>query len=182
MAITFPTFRPGLRLVDSSGTPLAGFSNLAISVTDGAYQPGNPGAGLGLCLRRCRVAYVPEIEAAFDLNYIERWRILGFRPEIVLDFSMIECNNATSNDQFGLKLLRYLWQSGVSSQTYAALQFNLYGFNGSSPWRGVRPMNPFDPKPAEDREVYGFTWSMQLRCTSLSTTSASTSRWEDSKW
>lgn len=153
--MAFPTFVPGLRSVNSGGgvtrgpfnlTPLAGRSN-GFSVVD------------------CRPPeYVPEYQVEYlNLAYTERWTLLGVRPIVRMEFILVDVGAG----DFGLTLLRKLWEDGISSQTFAGLQFNLYMSNPASQWRGIRPVVPWNLREAGGKQTRGFSWSFEARCTSL---------------
>jgi len=149
----FPTFRPAIRLVDSVGSVLIGPLRL--------WQPN----AQGVFLRESRIEYAPELLGPYmNLQYAKRWRLLGYRPAVSLDFI---CLNAETGTAFA-NLYQY-FVGAMASETYAALQFNLYE-QTSGVWRGMIPTTPWAPRPCGGKQRVGFELSFGLEARDLIST------------
>jgi hypothetical protein len=83
--MAFPTFRPAIRLVNSVGTVTLGPLSL--------WLP-NP---QGIILRETRIEYVPELLGPYtNLAYSKRWRLLGYRPMVSLDFASLDADTGSA--------------------------------------------------------------------------------------
>lgn len=143
--MTFPTFNPALRTVNSGGTEVIAPVVLA-----------QPNTG-GIVLSRCRPEYVPELLGPWaNLAYTMRWRLLGYRLQVNLSFALLDPETST-----GLATIRSLYVAGIASETFAALQFTLwYTTSPAATWVGVRPTGAWNPRPAQDKQ--GIGWELEL--------------------
>lgn len=159
--MAFPTFKPALRIVNSTGGVLAGPQIL--------YQPNSQGL---FCDTSCE--YVPEFLGPWmNLSYSTRWRLLGYRPLVSLHFAL-----ATVDGASGFANLFQYYVAGVASETYAALQFNLYSAS-SSVWRGMTVTTSWAPKPARGKQRAGFEMDMTLEARDLISAPGD---WSSSVW
>lgn len=147
-ALALP-FHPGLRTVTSGGVVILGPYSL-FNDTMSAYGFDPPDAN---------VIYT-KVEKSWE-NY--SWsivrRLYGYRPSITLRFSLIDGGPAI------LKGLQDLFVAGAASETYAALQFNLYA-DGAGAWRGVFPESDWEPKKAGGKHG-GWELDVTLTCRDL---------------
>jgi len=137
-------FHPALRTVTSSGTVLTGPFTLW----------GDSMATYGITLPTATVTY-PKTEQSWEnWQYSVVRRLYGYRPAITLSFPLID-GSATV-----LKQLQDLFTAGAGSETYAALQFNLFAASGESgAWRGVFPTTDWDPRRAGGKQG---AWELEL--------------------
>lgn len=148
--MSYPTFRPALRVVNSGGGVTLG--PLAL------YQPNSQ----GIFLASTRVEYVPELLGPWlNLAYSQRLRLLGYRPRVELDFALLQVDGASAG-----ALLYQFYVAAFSSDTFAPLQFNLYS-TGSTVWRGVFPTTPWNPRPVGGKERLGFEFAVTLEARDL---------------
>lgn len=155
MANVFVQYTPALRTVNSGGTVIAGPTDLYLARTS-----------LGIWLADTRVEYVPEMLGEWlTYSYGTRWRLLGYRPKVTLSFALLETDTTTS--AYGLDLLLSYYTAGLASETYAALQFNLFSAVYGSSWRGVIPKSPWAPTPAQGKQLTGHELTLDLVCTDL---------------
>jgi len=167
MAVTFPAYRPALRVVDSVGGVLYGPTPL--------YQPDS--AALGITTARTRVEYVPELLGEWlSYSYRYRWRKLGYRPSVTLSFALLESDPARIG--YGLSLIYGYYTAALASETYAALQFNLYSLT-STDWRGMMPKSSWNPSPAQGKQAHGHELELSLTATDLIATPGD---WTLSQW
>lgn len=141
--------RPALRLVNSSGAVVAGPLKL--------WLPDSMNQGI-ICTASVR--YTPELLGPYpNTSYQERWRVLGYRPEIDLRFPAVLADGAS-----GAALLLSYFTASLASETFAALQFNLF-HDTSAVWRGVYPTSGWEPRPlgGKDRLGYEMEWSLRAR-------------------
>lgn len=156
MSLQYPAFRPALRTVNSAGVqvraPLDLYSKYGSISTNGWYLQG------------WDVDYVPELLGEWmNTSYEVRWRLLGLRPMVNLRFACILTDPAAGD--YGLTLLRKLITEGLSSETYAALQFNLF-YNGAfttAAWRGFRPASPINARKVAGKDGTFFEMDMDLK-------------------
>lgn len=149
--MSYPTFRPALRLVNSSGSVTAGPLALSLPNAQGIH-----------C--NASVEYVPEFLGPWlNLSYQQRWRLLGYRPQVTLEFPLLVVDGASA----GALLYQY-YVAGAASETYAALQFNL--FNGSSAvWRGMLLTSPWAPRHANGKQRVGWELTLTMEARDLIT-------------
>jgi hypothetical protein len=167
----FPTYSPGLRVVNSVGTVLYGPTLLDV-----------PHAGLsnGVVLASARVEAQPELLGTWTtFGFAHRWRLLGYRYSVVLRFALMESSPGIT--KYGLDLIRYYYDAGLTSESFAALQFNLYASNAvnGSPWRGVYPTTAWNPVPVGGKQVTGHEMTLNLQGRDLI---SSVGNWGDQLW
>lgn len=159
MSNGFVQYRPAIRLVNSVGAVTAGPTVL--------YQP-TASSSYGIWLKSARVEYQPELLGPWmSFGYAKRWRKLGYRPHVSLDFALLETDNTST--AYGLDLLLSYYNGGVSSETFGSLQFNLFSTSGSSPWRSFVPESAWAPQPAQGKQFSGHTLTMDLSAVELIT-------------
>lgn len=147
--MSYPTFKPALRIVNSTGGVIAGPLNL--------YQPNAQGI---VC--DASVEYVPELLGPWlNLAYQQRWKLLGYRPRVTLDFPLLVVDGASA----GALLYQY-YVAGMGSETYAGLQFNLYSV-ASTAWRGMIPVTPWNPRHVKGRQRIGWELALTLEARDL---------------
>lgn len=160
----FP-FRPALRTVNSVGAVVAGPLRL--------WQPS--AASAGLVLRSCSVEYPPELLGPYmNTGYALQWRLLGYRPQVELVFPVVIADGASGFAQ----LLSY-YVAGLASESYAALQFNLYE-TSCNVWRGMLPSESWAPRPMSGKWATGYECGMTLRARDLVT--GSPGDWTAGTW
>lgn len=161
--MAFYKFRPAIRLVNSTGAVVAG--PLKLWMPDSLNQ--------GIILESSVPRYAPEILQYSNLAYSERWRLLGYRPEVDLVFSAVLADGAS-----GYANLHSYYLGALASGTYAALQFNAF-HDSSSVWRGMYPTSGWDPKPIGGKQRSGYAVTISLRARDLITTPGS---WDAGTW
>ena len=140
---SFPTLHPAFKSVSSDGSTYRSPVIL--------YQPNT----VGIYLDRCRVEYVPELLGPYmNLSYSQRWRLLGYRIAVSMAFSFLDATAFS-----GLSVLRTFYTDGLSSESYAKLQFSMW-YPDTPDWIGIRPTGSFSPRPAQDRQGSG--WQLEL--------------------
>ena len=150
--MAFFPFAPALRIVNSGGSVVSGPLVLSLPNTQGIY------------LRESRCEYVPELLGPWtNLGYSTRWKLLGYRPRVELDFNLLTAAGAS-----GQALLYQYYVAGLTGENYAALQFNLYS-GTSSTWRGMIPTTPWAPRPANGKQRIGYELSITLDARDLVT-------------
>lgn len=149
--MAFYKFKPALRLVNSSGGVIAG--PLKLWMPDSLSQ--------GILLGSSVPRYAPEVISYQNLSYADRWRLLGYRPEVDLVFPAVLADGAS-----GYALLHSYYFAGLQSGTFAALQFNLY-HDTSSVWRGMYPTSAWEPKPIGGKQRSGYEITISLRARDL---------------
>lgn len=149
--MAFYKFRPAIRLVNSTGAVVAG--PLKLWLPDSLNQ--------GIILESSVPRYAPEILQYSNLAYSERWRLLGYRPEVDLVFSAVLADGAS-----GYANLHSYYLGALASGTYAALQFNAF-HDSSSVWRGMYPTSGWDPKPIGGKQRSGYEVTISLRARDL---------------
>ena len=159
-----PAKHIGVRTVSSTGAIIR--SQMLLSVIDGAVTT------YGVYLEKDRVEYVPAlIGPVQNLSYDERWRFLGYRPVIDLNFIYLApLPSADPGHLWGVNLLRTLHYEGLGSESYGTLQINLFANNGASPWRAVRPDSSWAPSPFQAKEYAGWELSLKFQAISLVST------------
>lgn len=160
--MSFPTFKPALRIVNSTG-----------SVTAGPLALSQPNAQ-GIYLSAVSVEYVPEMLGPWlNLAYQQRWKLLGYRPMVTLDFPL-----AVVDGRSGFANLYSYYVAGLTGESFAALQFNLYS-DTSAVWRGMVTKSPWAPKPAQGKQRAGYELSIQLEARDLI---AGPGSWANGEW
>lgn len=149
--MAFYKFKPAIRLVNSSGAVIAG--PLKLWMPDSLSQ--------GIYLESSVPRYAPEIIQYSNLSYAERWRLLGYRPEVDLVFPAVLADGAS-----GAAQLYQYFVGALASGTYAALQFNAYHDTGG-PWRGMYPTSAWEPKPIGGKQRLGYSLTISLRARDL---------------
>lgn len=143
--MSFPTFKPALRIVNSGGSVISG--PLAL------YQPNTQ----GIFLRSAECEYVPELIGPWmNLAYGQRWKLLGYRPRVTLSFPLLQVDGAS-----GAALMYQYYVAGLSGESFAALQFNLF-YGDSAIWRGMFPTTPWNPRVANGRQRVGYEIDITL--------------------
>jgi hypothetical protein len=156
MADIFQTLNPALQVNNPSGQAIIGPVYLAPRAAGGT-------TGLkdyGVLLRSCDIEYPHELLGPwFNPSYEKRFRFLGYRPLITLQFDLVI--DDSTNASKGLALLRTFHDYGLRWEEGYALLFNAYtGLGGG--WREVFPTNPFAPKKAGAVQVCGWELEMHL--------------------
>ncbi len=160
--MSFPTFRPALRTVNSSGAVTAG--PLALS------QPNAQGIYLG----SAACEYVPELLGPWpNLAYQTRWKLLGYRVRVTLDFPL-----AVTDGLSGFANLYSYYVAGLTGESFAALEFNLF-YGDSATWRGMVTQSPWSPRPAQGKQRAGYELSIQLEARDLI---AAPGNWTNKEW
>lgn len=144
-------FTPALRLVNSSGGVISG--PLKLWLPDGEAQ--------GIYLESATPRYAHELLGPYtNTRYTERWRLLGYRPEVELVFSALRA------DLPGYSLVLGYWSAALAGGTYAALQFNAF-HDTCNVWRGMYPTTPWDPRPIAGKQGIGYSVTVGLRAAAL---------------
>ena len=149
--MAFYKFKPALRLVNSAGTVIAG--PLKLWLPDSLSQ--------GIYLDSSVPRYAPELLQYSNLAYSERWRLLGYRPEVDLVFPAIVADGAS-----GYALLHSYYFGALQGGTYAALQFNAF-HDTCAVWRGMYPTSAWEPKPIGGKQRSGYALTISLRARDL---------------
>jgi hypothetical protein len=148
--VAFPNFTPALRNVNASGAVTLGPTIL--------YQP-NP---QGIYCSEAACDYAPELLGPWpNLQYSIRWRLLGYRPIVTLRFPMLLADGGSA-----MALLYQHYIAGLSGETFAALQFNLF-YGASLTWRGMRPTSGWNPRPAQGKQRAGYEIDLSLEARDL---------------
>ena len=145
--MAFYPFSPALRIVNSGGAVVSGPLVLSLPNTQGIY------------LRQTRCEYQPELLGPYmNLAYSMRWKLLGYRPRVELEFNLLTAAGAS-----GQSLLYQYYVAGLTGENYAALQFNLFSTT-SSVWRGMVPAPgvAWAPRPAGDKQRIGYELTLSL--------------------
>lgn len=161
--MAFFKFKPAIRLVNSSGAVTAG--PLKLWMPDSLNQ--------GIYLESSVPRYAPELIQYSNLAYSERWRLLGYRPEVDLAFGAVLADGAS-----GLALLHSYYFAALASGTYAALQFNLYS-ESCNVWRGMTPTSAWEPRLLGGKQRAGYTLTISLRARDLI---AAPAGWDTGTW
>jgi hypothetical protein len=154
--MSFPMFRPALRVVNAFGNPT--MPPLALYLSTAAEA-------LGITVGRSSCTYGKEELGPFQFaDYAQGPSLLGFRPHVELDFAAVLFDNHEPG-AYGLSLLRAYYLAGTQILTpdFAPLQVNMFSDNPASPWRGVFVASDWDPAPQEGMQTSpGVTWSLKL--------------------
>lgn len=152
--MAFPTFTPALRLVNSSGSVIAG--PLALGLPSALAQ--------GIFLGSTDCEYVPEMIGPFmNLAYSQRFTLLGYRPKVTFRFPLVMVDGAS-----GLANLYSYYTGAFVGGTYAALQVNLF-YGSSNVWRGMIPTSTWSPKAANGKQRAGYEIDLALDARDLIT-------------
>ena len=149
--MAFFKFKPAIRLVNSSGGVIDG--PLKLWLPDSLNQ--------GIYLESSVPRYPPEVIQYSNLAYAERWRLLGYRPEVDLVFPAVVADGAS-----GHALLHSYYAASLAGGTYAALQFNAF-HDTCTVWRGMYPTSAWDPKPIGSKQRTGYSVTISLRARDL---------------
>ena len=159
-------FTPALRLVNSSGSVIAG--PLKLWLPDSETQ--------GIYLESSTPRYAHELLGPYtNTAYTERWRLLGFRPEVDLVFSALRA------DLPGYALVLGYWSAALAGGTYAALQFNAF-HDTCNVWRGMYPTTPWDPRPIAGKQGHGYSVTVSLRAAALIAAPATPGSFDAGTW
>jgi hypothetical protein len=151
----YPQSSPAFRLVDQSLSPI--FGPHALGNAAGAGEPN------GFFLGPVRVSYTPDWQGPIKKMTWEQAPVLnGFRLEVEMDFELILADRSKAANTYGIGLLQKYFDQAVAQSLWAPLQFNLFYGAGSTTWRGMYPMTPFAPSPAQDKETAGFSMKVNL--------------------
>lgn len=146
-------FKPALRSVNSSGIVTYGPTPLYQQNSEGIY------------LEKMDLTYAEEKLGVWsNLSYSARWRHLGVRPMVTLSIKTVNASKT------GLSTLLRHWQDGITSETYAGLQFTAF-YDGvlADVWRGMVPTNGWEPKPIEGKWGPGYEVTLELSARDLIT-------------
>lgn len=149
--MAFYKFKPAIRLVNSSGTVTAG--PLKLWLPDALNQ--------GIYLESSVPRYPPELINYTNLAWGERWKLLGYRPEVDLNFAALIADSAS-----GFALIQSYFTGALASETFAALQFNAF-HDTCTVWRGMYPTTAWDPRPVGGKQRIGYVVTVGLRARDL---------------
>lgn len=159
-------FTPALRLVNSSGGVISG--PLKLWLPDGEAQ--------GIYLESATPRYAHELLGPYtNTAYTERWRLLGFRPEVDLVFLALRA------DLPGYALVLGYWSAALAGGTYPALQFNAF-HDTCNVWRGMYPTTPWDPRPIAGKQGHGYSVTVSLRAAALIAAPATPGSFDAGTW
>ena len=179
MTVAFNKYVPSLRTLNSAGGILRASQQL---------QADGTGQQVGVFLKSCRVNYVPEFYGPrLYADYHLALDLIGYRPTITLDFSLLEMDSTRALGSYGLSLIMAFYGDGIRMANYnpaQGLQFNLYGASMFSDWRFVCPTSPWAPIPAGGVQTSpGAELTMTLQCRDLLTDLLpTTNSWEGYRW
>lgn len=152
--MAFYKFKPALRLVSQSGSPIAG--PLKLWLPEALNQ--------GIYLESATPRYAPEFLGPYQNNsYAERWTLLGYRALVDLVFPAVLADGFS-----GYALLQSYFTGALSSGSYAALQFNAF-HDTSTVWRGMYPTTEWNPVPIGGKQRAGYSVTISLRARDLIT-------------
>jgi hypothetical protein len=163
MAEFFPTLDPGLGVANPSGQLILGTTWLA---PRSPTQATTAFELYGFSLRSCDVEYAQELLGPWmNVNYQKRWKFLGYRPIIRLDFGLVV--DDTMNPNRGLALLRQYHTYGLRSEEGYKLLFSPWAANVLGRIQTVYPTTPFTPKKAGGVQARGWELEMTLEAVDL---------------
>jgi hypothetical protein len=149
--MAFYRFKPAIRLVNSSGAVIAGPLKLWLPDSDAQ----------GIILNGGTPKYAPELISYTNLAWEERWKFLGFRPQVDLVFDL-----ATAEGKSGFANLFMYYNAAIRSETYCALEFNAL-HDTCTVWRGMYPTSDWSPQPVLGRQRIGYEITVSLRAKAL---------------
>ena len=149
--MAFYRFKPAIRLVNVSGAVIAGPLKLWLPDSDAQ----------GIILNGSTPRYAREAISYTNLAWEERWKFLGFRPEVDLVFDL-----ATSDGKSGFANLFTYYNAAVRSETYCALEFNAF-HDTCNVWRGMSLTSDWEPVPVLGKQRTGYALTVTLRAKAL---------------